>query len=74
MNLSDIAAVLGCSKPTASQLRSGTYDKPASDLPARYAALVRIICEQQGQDLHKVCVECPRQACDGCRVGDLIGQ
>ena len=43
MNLEDIAVILGCSKPTASQLRSGTYPTDNTTLKARYARLVAVV-------------------------------
>jgi hypothetical protein len=71
MRLQDIADVLGCSKATASRLARGIYDKE-SDLPMRYAALMRLIDEARAQSApERICVHCPRDDCTGCRVAEL---
>jgi len=71
MRLQDIADVLGCSKATASRVARGIYDKE-SDLPVRYAALMRLINAVRAQSaLERICVECPREDCTGCRVAEL---
>jgi hypothetical protein len=75
LKLDDIADVLGCSKAAASMVRSGKYDRPNSDLPARYAALVRVMARPHAASraavLREVCTECPRQSCDGCRIAEI---
>lgn len=74
LRLSDIAAVLGCDKGTASRLRSGTYDRPSSGLIERYAALVRVAEAARraaALDPAAICRACPRESCDGCRVAEI---
>ncbi|WP_019561716.1 hypothetical protein [Caldimonas manganoxidans] len=76
MRLSDIAQVLGCSVPTASLLRNGRYGEVAKDsqLPERYAALVRLVEEARAAatlDTAAICRTCPREDCTGCRVAEL---
>lgn len=75
MKLSDIAAVLGVSKAAASMLRSGQYDRPGSDLPARYAALQRLVEEARASagavDTSAICRACPRESCTGCRIAEI---
>ena len=79
VRLSDLAAVLGVDKSTASRLRAGAYDRPTSDLPSRYAALMALIerVATEHLDLRSVperalaaelCRRCPRESCDGCRA------
>jgi len=71
MRLQDIADVLGCSKSTASRVARGIYDKE-SDLPVRYAALMRLIDETRAQVApERICQSCPREDCTGCRVAEL---
>jgi len=71
MRLQDIADVLGCSKSTVSRVARGIYDKE-SDLPTRYAALMRLIDEARAQSApERICVHCPRDDCTGCRVAEL---
>jgi hypothetical protein len=71
MRLQDIADVLGCSKATASRVARGIYDKK-SDLPMRYAALMRLIDEARAQAApERICQSCPRDDCTGCRVAEL---
>jgi len=41
--LTELAAVLGCSKAAASMLRTGHYSRPGSELHARYAALAALL-------------------------------
>ncbi len=76
LKLEDIAAVLGCSKAAASMIRAGKYDRPASDLPERYAALVRVAGQPQAMSRQKVlseiCFECDRQDCTGCRIAEIV--
>lgn len=74
MTLAEIAEVLGCSKPAASMLRAGRYDRPNSDLPARYAALVRVVTDARraaALDARAICNSCPRNDCSGCRIAEL---
>lgn len=82
VSLTEAAAVLGVDRSTVSRIRSGTYDRPGSDLPQRYAALVALIEAKAAQrvDLREVpdkelgaelCRRCPREGCDDCRVLDL---
>ncbi|MEO1766765.1 hypothetical protein [Thiobacter aerophilum] len=75
MRLEDVALVLGCSKAAASMVKNGKYDRPGSDLPERYAALVRLVDAVRGADrdavLRQVCMECERQDCTGCRLADI---
>lgn len=73
MRLADIADALGCSKATASRIARGIYDKE-SDLPARYAALMRLIGAARASaalDAASICRACPREDCTGCRVAEL---
>ena len=77
MTLAQIAAVLGCSRTVASRLRAGQYDRPGSDLPSRYAALMAVVSSAQAApDLaacaHAICVACPRESCDGCRIAEIV--
>jgi len=76
LTLADIAAVLGCSKAAASLLRAGKYDRPGSDLPARYTALVRVAGRPSESNraamLRQVCMECERQDCAGCRIAEIV--
>jgi len=77
MTLAQIAEVLGCSRTVASRLRAAQYDRPGSDLPARYAVLMTVATEAQAApDLaacaHVICVACPREDCTGCRVADIV--
>ncbi|HWO99744.1 MAG TPA: hypothetical protein VNL74_03870 [Methylococcus sp.] len=79
IKLSDIAAVLGCSKPAASLLRSGKYDKGgerAEDLKPRYEALLRIVAEAEARGrtnaAGSICLDCPREDCSGCRVAEIV--
>jgi hypothetical protein len=75
LTLEDIANILGCSKPAASLLRAGKYDRPNSDLPKRYAALVELVSRPQllgrEQVLTQICIECDRQNCTGCRIAEI---
>ena len=43
LSLSDIGAVLGCSKAAASRLRAGKYERPGSELIQRYQALEAVV-------------------------------
>ena len=43
LSLSDICAVLGCSKAAASRLRAGKYERPGSELIQRYQALEAVV-------------------------------
>lgn len=72
LTLNEICAVLGCSKPAASLLNAGKYDRE-SELKARHQALVKVVAERRGLDLGGVCLECPRQDCAGCRIAELQG-
>jgi hypothetical protein len=74
LKLAEIAAVLGCSVQAASFLRRGVYERVAkeSDLPARYAMLMRLIEEARAQvSLERICMDCPREDCTGCRVAEI---
>lgn len=74
MKLAEIAVVLGCSVQAASFLRRGVYDRVAkeSELPERYAMLMRLIDQARAQvSLERICMDCPREACDGCRVAEM---
>lgn len=71
MKLADVACVLGCHKATASRLVRGEYDKD-SELPQRYAALVRLVEAAQQEVAHeRICVACPREDCTGCRLAEI---
>lgn len=77
MTITQISAVLGCSRTVASRLRAGQYDRPGSDLPGRYAALMAVTSSAQAApDLaacaHAICVDCPREDCTGCRIAELV--
>lgn len=75
MKIDDIAAVLGVSKAAASMVRAGKYDRPGSDLPARYEALVRVVAQAQAAaratDTTAICRACPRDDCTGCRIAEI---
>lgn len=75
IKLEDIQAVLGVSKAAASMIRAGRYDRPGSELPARYEALVALVqrARQEAQaDAGSICYGCPREDCAGCRVAELV--
>ncbi|MCX8017387.1 MAG: hypothetical protein N2690_05755 [Rhodocyclaceae bacterium] len=75
LKLSDIQEVLGVSKAAASMIRAGKYDRQGSDLPQRYAALVRVVQrarQEAALDAAAICMACPREDCTGCRVAELI--
>jgi len=75
LKLSDIQAVLGVSKAAASMIRAGRYDRPGSELPQRYealVALVRRVRQESGADAVSICYGCPREDCTGCRVAELV--
>lgn len=71
----EVAEALGCSPSAVSMLRSGSYDRPGSDLPRRYAALMRLVAASAGRTraevLREICLECPRQSCTGCRIAEI---
>ncbi len=80
LTLSEAAEVLGVDKSAVSKVRSGTYDRPNSTLPARYEALVRLIERAGASGLGHVpdadiasemCRRCPRDDCTGCRVLEM---
>lgn len=75
LTLSEISAVLGVAKPTASALKNGKYD--AAETVARYEALLKVIeratSENSGTTNHdSICAACPRDDCTGCRLAELI--
>ncbi len=72
LTLNEICAVLGCSKPAASLLKNGKYDKNG-DLLKRYQALMEAMDKGRETPLDQICIECPRQNCEGCRVAELRG-
>lgn len=76
LKLADIQAVLGVSKAAASMIRAGRYDRPGSELPARYEALVALVRRVRQQALddgaQRICYGCPREDCTGCRVAELV--
>lgn len=73
--LTELAAVLGCSKAAASMLRTGHYSRPGSELHARYAALAALLQKtvqsSAKTSLAELCFTCPRQDCTGCRAAEL---
>lgn len=74
MKLSSIAEILGCDKGTASKLRSGTYNRPTSDLLKRYVALEKLVELERREakgDYDAVCNACPREDCTGCRLAEI---
>ncbi len=75
MKLQEVAVILGCSKPAASLLKNGQYDRKTSDLPARYEQLsktvTRMVAERSSRDIDLFCYSCPRQDCTGCRIAEL---
>lgn len=77
LTLNEISAVLGCSKPAASQLRSGVYPAADGRLAGQYAALVSVVDAAEARGLSggalRICYECPREDCAGCRVAELTG-
>ena len=76
LSLSDIGAVLGCSKAAASRLRAGKYERPGSELIERYQALEEVVKKaaagKEKASLTDLCFECPRQDCSGCRAAELM--
>ncbi|MEW6559614.1 MAG: hypothetical protein AB1412_05385 [Pseudomonadota bacterium] len=77
LNNGDVSLLLGCSRTVASRLRAGQYDRPGSDLPRRYAALIAVVSRAQAApDLaacaHAICVACPREDCTGCRIAEIV--
>jgi len=76
LSLSDIGAVLGCSKAVASRLRNGRYERPGSELIERYQALVAVVDKaatgREKASLTDLCFTCPRQDCSGCRAAELM--
>ncbi|QOJ20322.1 MAG: helix-turn-helix transcriptional regulator [Gammaproteobacteria bacterium] len=75
LTLSEISAVLGVSKPTASALKNGKY--PAAETVERYEALLKVVeravSENNGAAGHdSICAACPRDDCTGCRLAELI--
>lgn len=75
LKLADIQAVLGVSKAAASMIRAGRYDRPGSELPARYAALLALVArvrQEAGADAGAICYDCPREDCAGCRIAELV--
>jgi hypothetical protein len=75
LKLADIQAVLGVSKTAASMIRAGRYDRPGSELPARYEALIQLVRrvrQEAGADASSICYGCPREDCAGCRVAELV--
>jgi hypothetical protein len=70
LTLNEICAVLGCSKPAASLLKNGKYDREG-DLVKRYQALVGAIEKNRGISHSQICIECPRQDCEGCRLAEI---
>lgn len=84
LSLGDIAAVLACSRATASRLRAGVYPATRSALPGQYAQLLALAERLRAQaaplPLNRVdeaalaaelCRRCPREACAGCRVLEI---
>lgn len=74
MTLEDIAVILGCSKPTASQIRSGKYPTENTSLTERYARLVAVVeaaRREAALDPQAICRACPREDCTGCRVAEI---
>lgn len=74
MTLEDIAVILGCSKPTASQIRSGKYPTENTSLTERYARLVAVVDAARREaalDPQAICRACPREDCTGCRVAEI---
>ncbi|WP_058615487.1 hypothetical protein [Tepidimonas taiwanensis] len=75
MTLDDIAVILGCSKPTASQIRSGKYPTENTSLTERYARLVAVVEAARraaALDPQAICRACPREDCTGCRVAEMV--
>lgn len=72
IKLAEIAVILGCSPAAVSKIRRGSYDRPSSDLPQRLAALDALIERVRGQvSIERICYDCPRQDCTGCRVAEI---
>lgn len=74
MTLDDIAVILGCSKPTASQIRSGKYPTENTSLTERYTRLVAVVDAARREaalDPQAICRACPREDCTGCRVAEI---
>ena len=73
MTLDDIAVILACSKPAASMLRAGKYERDGGMLlKARYERLMQIYEQARvGSSIDGLCYECPRQDCAGCRIAEL---
>lgn len=74
IKLAEIAEVLGCSVQAASYLKRGRYHEVArkSELPERYALLMRLMNDaREAMRVERICIECPRDDCTGCRVAEL---
>lgn len=75
VKLAQIALVLDCSVQAASYLKRGRYHEVAreSELPGRYAALMALMDAARREiSLERICIECPRDECTGCRVAELM--
>lgn len=75
LKLSQLQAVLGCSKAAASQVRSGSYPAKDGRLAGQYAALLSLLQSvrigTEAERCEALCLACPRQSCEGCRVAEL---
>lgn len=73
--LNEISAVLACSKAAASQIRGGSYPAQDGRLAGQYAALVAVVAaaEARGREsaVGRICYDCPRDDCAGCRVAEI---
>jgi hypothetical protein len=68
LTLIEICAVLGCSN--ACRPRCSEWEKTTEngDLVKRYQALMEAMDKGRETPLDQICIECPRQNCEGCRV------
>lgn len=76
LTLDEICEILGCSKPVASRLRNGKYERGQSELMVRYQALAQMAARvrasvDRAEVVRQLCVECPREDCTGCRLMEL---
>lgn len=76
MTVNEIAAVLGCSRAAASQLRTGTYPSARSTLASQYRALLELVARNartvtETEAAHTLCRACDRDECAGCRCLEI---
>ncbi|MDD3938020.1 hypothetical protein [Rhodoferax sp.] len=76
LTLIELTAVLGCSRATASLVRAGKYPAKNGQVAGQYAALLALIesvsIGTEAERCESLCLACPRDNCDGCRVAEII--